>query len=361
MGRILVVNDSPTTLLLLERQLLGAGHEVVTKINVLEAMAFLSQTLPDLIITDIHMPGIDGWQFCRLLKSDEYPNYNHIPLLFVSATEQESHATHLTSRMQYVGFIRAPWNPEEFLDAVHRLLDGDRNIFDIDTHILVADDDNVVQRLSRSALESAGFTVSSAYNGRECIEKIQEQRPHLLLLDQMMPEMSGTEVLEWIKEQNMAFPVVMITAGGSEKLAVEVMKMGAYDYVKKPLNVDQLIVICLDVLDRYHASSINRELKLRIRQIKEMQDQVLEAERLRTLTEIAGGAAHEIFQPLTVALGSVQILQSLLPDHQDDLVAIEQACLKIEQIVKKMSDIRQYVTKPYIDQYKIVDFDGSAE
>jgi CheY-like chemotaxis protein len=361
MGRILVVNDTITTLRLLERQLISAGHEVMVATVVLEAMALLTEKHPDLIITDIHMPGIDGWQFCRLLKSDEYPQYNEIPILFMSATEKESRATRLTSRMEGVGFIRAPWDREPFLEAVRRLLEGDRDLFDIDTHVLVADDDPIVQQLSRSALEGAGYVVTSAMNGRDCIEEILIQPPHLLLLDQMMPEMTGLEVLAWLKEQDVSFPVVMITAGGSENLAVEVMKTGAYDYVKKPLNGDQLLTLCRDVMDRHYASTVNREFKIRIRQIQEMQEQVLEAERLRALTETAGGAAHEIFQPLTVVLGKAQILQELLPDHIVDLVAIENACLEIKEIVDKMSDIQKYVTKHYIGESRIVDFGSTSE
>jgi CheY-like chemotaxis protein len=361
MGNLLVVNDDMTTLRLLELQLVSKGHKVVTTTNVLEAMTLLTQELPDLIITDIHMPGIDGWQFCRLLKSDEYRKYNNIPILFVSATEQESHATHLTSRMQGVGFVRAPWELEPFLDAVHRLLDGGDNVFDSDTQVLVADDDPIVQQLARSALEGVGYVVTSVDNGLKCIEEIQRRPPHLLLLDQIMPEMTGVDVLAWLKQNKISLPVVMITAGGSEQLAVDVMKMGAYDYVNKPLDVDQLRVLCRDVMDRYHASTINREFKMRIRQIKEMQEQILEVERLRTLTEVAGGAAHEIFQPLTVALGSAQMLQPLVPDYLGDLVTIERACLKIEGIVKKMSEIQRYATKQYVGKSQIVDFDSSSQ
>jgi len=88
-----------------------------------------------------------------------------------------------------------------------------------------------------------------------------------------------------------------------------------------------------------------------------------EAEQRRVLTETAGAAAHEINQPLTVVLGLTQLRllsQALDPALRHDLEAIHKAGQQIREIVRKMIDLRQYVTKPYIKDIRIVDFDAGS-
>ena len=90
----------------------------------------------------------------------------------------------------------------------------------------------------------------------------------------------------------------------------------------------------------------------------------MEAEKSRVLAETAGAASHEINQPLTIALGKLDLLLMKLGDESPflkDVDAIQHAVYRIEDIVKKMGSARKYVTKPYIQGVDIVDFDASAK
>ncbi|MGA1197808.1 MAG: histidine kinase dimerization/phospho-acceptor domain-containing protein, partial [Candidatus Latescibacterota bacterium] len=92
--------------------------------------------------------------------------------------------------------------------------------------------------------------------------------------------------------------------------------------------------------------------------------QRMEASRLKTLLETAGGAAHEINQPLTAILGYAEMTQNILAEHQNGhkyQEQIIQATLRINDILKKMQTIRSYQTRPYTLGHNIVDFDQSSQ
>ncbi len=108
------------------------------------------------------------------------------------------------------------------------------------TRILVVDDEVEVLGMLEAFLSAKGYTVHTAQSGRGALELVKEVRPHIVLLDIMMPEMSGIEVLKKIKAMDPAIGVVMATAIKDEELAKKTMELGAYDYIVKPFNLNYL-------------------------------------------------------------------------------------------------------------------------
>ncbi len=102
--------------------------------------------------------------------------------------------------------------------------------------ILVADDTATNQEILRKAFEKEGFQVVQAYDGVAALEMVEKERPDLLMLDIMMPKMDGIDVLKRVKSIDTNLLVVMMTAHGSEQIAVEAMKLGADDYLTKPFH-----------------------------------------------------------------------------------------------------------------------------
>lgn len=81
-----VINDDPIQLMVLSKLLSKAGYETQSFSHAEEALGFMSTgKTPDLVVTDLYMPGIDGWKLCRLLRSPEYIQFNHVPIMVVSA------------------------------------------------------------------------------------------------------------------------------------------------------------------------------------------------------------------------------------------------------------------------------------
>jgi len=108
----------------------------------------------------------------------------------------------------------------------------------VNKHILIVDDDeNVLKTLARY-LKKKGYRISTASGGREALEKIAKEPPHLVLLDALMPEMDGIETLEQIRLKFPDIDVVMISALKEEVVAQEAIKMGAYEWLPKPFSME---------------------------------------------------------------------------------------------------------------------------
>ncbi|MEO0287537.1 MAG: sigma-54 dependent transcriptional regulator, partial [candidate division WOR-3 bacterium] len=109
--------------------------------------------------------------------------------------------------------------------------------------ILIVDDEKNQRLLLRKLLEREGYSVIEAENGEEAIRKTREEEPEIILLDQKLPDIQGIEILTNIKEINPLIPVIIITAYGEIKDAVEAMRKGAFYYLTKPVNPDELILL----------------------------------------------------------------------------------------------------------------------
>ncbi len=115
--------------------------------------------------------------------------------------------------------------------------------------ILAVDDEQRMVRFIQLNLEQDGFEVITAYNGREAIEQVRTQLPDLILLDIMMPDINGFEVLKKIREVNNV-PVIMLTAKGEEDDRIQGLELGADDYITKPFSPRELVSRIRAVLRR---------------------------------------------------------------------------------------------------------------
>lgn len=116
--------------------------------------------------------------------------------------------------------------------------------------ILVVDDDESLRRVTQIQLEEAGYETYAAADGPLALKIVEEKNPALVLTDLKMPEMSGIELLRRLRSQHPETAVIMITAFGTVQNAVEAMKAGAYDYITKPIDYDELLSIVERALDR---------------------------------------------------------------------------------------------------------------
>jgi two-component system NtrC family response regulator len=116
--------------------------------------------------------------------------------------------------------------------------------------ILVVDDDESLRRVTQLQLEEAGYPVLAASNGTEALVLIEEASPALVITDLKMPGLSGLELLSKIRSSRPEITVVMITAFGTVQTAVEAMKAGAYDYITKPIDYEELVLVVNRAMER---------------------------------------------------------------------------------------------------------------
>ena len=175
-------------------------------------------------------------------------------------------------------------------------------------NILVVDDDDPFRLVLKEILSSTrGYRVELCTSGGKALELLQHQKFDFVLLDYKMAGISGLNVLQWMHEQKMEIPVVMFTAAGSENVAVEAMKLGAYDYVRKDhIDVNHLPLIVNGVYERY---LFRKERERR---------EVIERERSKSLVAIE--TFHSTLASLTQILDNSLSVASLnIEKYQSEL------------------------------------------
>jgi DNA-binding NtrC family response regulator len=122
--------------------------------------------------------------------------------------------------------------------------------------VLIVEDELRQAKLWRAKLEEEGYKIDLAENGKEACDKMLKENYQLILTDIRMPNMDGLQLLDWIRERDKELPVIMITAYADVDSAVRAMKKGAYDYIKKPIDLEELTQIISKV---FRMKSLEKE------------------------------------------------------------------------------------------------------
>ena len=155
--------------------------------------------------------------------------------------------------------------------------------------ILIADDEPSNRKILAQELVHKGFAVDTARGGREALAKIESAPPDLVILDYMMPDLSGLEVLKELRNKGNDTPVIMITAYGSVERAVEVMKAGAYDFITRPFDPDHIELVVRKALER---QTLKREVEVLSEEIRDRYHLIVgESPKMKLAVDMARKAA----------------------------------------------------------------------
>ncbi|HZN53756.1 MAG TPA: sigma-54 dependent transcriptional regulator [Candidatus Polarisedimenticolaceae bacterium] len=128
--------------------------------------------------------------------------------------------------------------------------------------VLVADDESDIRASLRMILEYEGYALAEAASGEEALAKLETERPDVVLLDIKMPRIDGLEVLARIKQSDPALSVVVISGHATIATAIEATRLGAFDFMEKPLERERVLVVVRNALERSRLESENRDYKL---------------------------------------------------------------------------------------------------
>ncbi|HEY3308716.1 MAG TPA: sigma-54 dependent transcriptional regulator [Desulfuromonadaceae bacterium] len=150
--------------------------------------------------------------------------------------------------------------------------------------ILVVDDEHLIRWSLEQNLKKQGYEVLTAGNGEDALRLAREEQPDLVLLDIQLPGISGIETLEKLKDNDEDILVIMVTAHGGLETAVNAMRLGAYDYVSKPFNLDELSIIIKKALE---TSDLKREVaRLRSETKKSAPNIIGDSRHMKYLMEV---------------------------------------------------------------------------
>jgi DNA-binding NtrC family response regulator len=107
--------------------------------------------------------------------------------------------------------------------------------------VLIVDDDHSIIELLKATLVDADYSAIPAYNGEQALRKFEIEKPDLVLVDYKMPDMNGIELIARLKKMNPKIKNILVTAFGSEEVAIEAVRSGVSDYIKKPFELDEIV------------------------------------------------------------------------------------------------------------------------
>lgn len=200
---VLVIDDDPVARDLMQRFLDRQGVQIVGAASGEEGLRLAKELRPAVITLDVLMPGMDGWAVLTALKGD--PELAAIPVIMATFLDEENMGFALGA----TDFLTKPINREQLIRLLQKYRGAGKP-----GPALVVEDHADLRELTRRMLEQEGWAVEEAENGRVALQKVAENRPELIVLDLMMPEMDGFSFIEALrkKEAWRTIPVVVVTA-----------------------------------------------------------------------------------------------------------------------------------------------------
>lgn len=238
--RILSVDDSPTVLKQIRKAFYGTPYMVFTAENGKAGLEALEAVQPDLILTDVEMPVMDGLELCRQVR--KRPDTKDTPLIILSSrVDYDTIARGFDSGADE--YLTKPFSPDELLNKVESYLvppPARRK-----EHILVVTGNNTITHLLRTALEKQGFEVTTVVSAREAFEAAYQETPELVISDSELKDMTGFQFCTQVRSNpEMArTPFVIMTGKTSTGARKMGEKVGVSAYLIKPFTPENVLVM----------------------------------------------------------------------------------------------------------------------
>jgi signal transduction histidine kinase/DNA-binding response OmpR family regulator len=241
---VLVIDDDPAVRELLQRFLSKEGVRVVSAAGGEEGLRLARELRPAAITLDVMMPGMDGWAVLTALKADA--DLADTPVIVLTIVDDKNMGYALGA----ADYLTKPVDRDRLVAILQKYRGEDPS-----RPVLVVEDDATTREMLRRMLEKEGWAVTEAKNGRFALECVAEQRPALILLDLMMPEMDGFQFTEALRklEAWRSIPIVVVTAKdltAEDRVRLngcveQILQKGAYGREALLAEVRELVASCV--------------------------------------------------------------------------------------------------------------------
>ena len=273
-GTILIVEDDPAVLEMLQMLFNDEGHRTLVAADGHKGLALVDQgsTLPDLIIADYNLPnGLNGLEVIARVQEQAH---RAIPAIILTGDISADSLREISGHGCV--HLNKPVRAKELTRLAERLLVKPNAVVPsavqspppclegaASSTIFVIDDDRAIREAMRDLLQERGYSVQTFADGPAFFEAYRPGHKGCVLVDALMPGMSGIELIERLKADGYELPAIVITGSGAVPMAVQAMKAGAVDFIEKPVRHDDLLASVERALDQTRdaaALSASREL-----------------------------------------------------------------------------------------------------
>lgn len=256
--KVALIEDEEVLLDVLENKLKKEGYEVFSARDGQAGLELVRAIRPDLILLDVVMPKMDGFEVLAHLQEDK--NLADIPIIIISNSGQPVEIERALSMGVKDYLIKAEFDPQEVLDKIKKQLkdlgkgpkvaedsaaseEAKKHIDPKTYRVLLVEDDSFLRDLISQKLIKEGFNVSQAIDGEEGLRKATQEKPHIMLLDLILPGIDGFEVLKRVRsDQANTFPIIILSNLGQKDDIDRGLQLGATDYLVKAHNTPGEII-----------------------------------------------------------------------------------------------------------------------
>ena len=398
--KVLIVDDEEEICKRLQRELQKEGCEVEYTTSPVGLIARLQNAKTEggpyeLVLLDIRMPKVSGFELLEEIRESGLD----LDVIIITGYGDEEKAVEAI-RLGAADYLVKPISLDELQTAIFRVRQkrAGAKKATLRHRILVVDDEEYLCRRIKRELEKEGYPTAVAYDGEEGLDYFKNNRVHVVIADIRMPGMSGLEMLEQCREIADDFVSIIVTGHGDHETAIEALKLGVLNYLKKPLSLEELVVSVNRGIDllllRRGLSARTRELEIetavkeqyarnlekmveerteelkkyserleemvedRTKDLREAQERLVRQEKLAVLGQLAGGMSHELRNPLGAIKNAAYFLNIVLekpqPEVKETLEILEKEVAMSEKIITSLFDFA-HARSPRLRQVDIND------
>ncbi len=202
--------------------------------------------------------------------------------------------------------------------------------------ILICDDEPLMTASLKAVLDSGNYQVHTTNSSRHALTLIHAESPDLVILDVMMPEMTGFELLDAVDRECCDAAFIIVTGEASVDSAIKAIRKGASDYLRKPFEPDELIIRVENVLRQRQMKKDNVCVRAEKRQLE---NQLRQSQKMEAIGTLAGGIAHDFNNVLSIILGNAELALADMPGDSPAHLNIERiltASLRAREMIQRL-------------------------